>query len=383
MLYRERRLPGNEHTGLAVQRGNRLRLTADAANTVIIYVNHNGSLGPQVRLPFDTTRAKGTSYQTGVWTQMIIAGSKVNPLKRGENVQALVNIADVYELIGNLAGVDVRKNNPYTLDSEPMIQHLADNAARSLRRFDFNIVGPNIHANGGENGTCQFPGSSPPSCSQSPVTKGVCEHNGGFWFGEGASGTYTTTSASNPNATVSMSVPSSGFKYCCQVQQYSAANGGVAGTVVPTTSMAVRDLDGFKLVRNQWNNYDANSPTGCQQTTENEFCVVGEQNPINPNAPLLDTAQRQIATPYNQLQQTKYNGLTQYMDTLMASEPDCLAKGDGNDDGKVDLLNLANYKKMAKCNSGSSWYDVNTDAYTNDTDKQIITQNLGLTCPKT
>lgn len=368
-------------TGLAVQEGNRLVLTADAANTVIIYVNDNGSLGSQVRLPFDPTRAKGTSYQTGVWTPMIIAGSKVNPLKRGENVQALVNIADVYELIGNLAGVDVRKNNPYTLDSVPMIQYLADNEATSLRRFDFNIVGPNIQANGGANGPCQFPGSNPPSCSQIPVTKGVCEDNGGFWFGEGASGTYTTTSATNPNATVSMSVPSSGFKYCCQVQQYIAANGGVAGTVVPTTSMAVRDLDGFKLVRNQWNNYDANSPTGCQQTTENELYVVGEQNPINPNAPLLDTAQRQIATPYNQLQQAKYNELTQYMDTLLASEPDCLAKGDGNDDGKVDLVDLANYKKMAKRTSGSSWYDVNTDGYTNDADKQIITQNLGLTCP--
>ena len=367
-------------TGLAVNEGNRIVLTADAANTVIIYVNDNGSLGSQVRLPFNPSRAKGTSYQTGVWTPMIIAGSKVNPRNQGENVEALVNIADAYELIGNLAGINVRKNNPYKIDSVPMIQYLADNEAPSRRKFDFNIVGPNIQANEGVNGPCQFPGSNPPSCSQIPVTKGVCEDNGGFWFGEGASGTYTTTSATNPNATVSMSVPSSGFKYCCQVQQYIASKGGIAGTVVPTTSMAVRDLVGYKLVRNQWNNYDPNSSTGCQETVENQLYIVGQQNPNLQGAPLLDNIQ--IPTPYNPAQQAKYNQLTAYMNATLASEPDCLDKGDGNDDGKVDLVDLANYKKMRKLTSKSSWYDVNTDGYTNDADKQIITKNLGLTCPK-
>ena len=137
---------------------------------------------------------------------------------------------------------------------------------------------------------------------------------------------------------------------------------------------------GYKLVRNQWNDYDASSSTGCQQTTENELYIVGEENPINPNAPLLDTAQRMIPTPYNQLAQSKYDELTNYLDTLLASEPNCLAQGDGNDDGVVNLVDLANYKKMAKKTSGSSWYDVNTDGYTNGTDRQIISQNLGLSC---
>ena len=362
-------------TGLAVEAGNDIVLTAAAKNTVVMYVNDNGSLGSQVRLPFDPTRAKGTSYQTGVWTPMIIAGARVNPLNHGKDVQALVNVADLYELIGNLAGIDVRKNNPRIVDSRPMVQYLADNEAPSLRDYDFNLVGPNIQANGGVNGPCQFPGSSPPSCSQIPVTKGVCEDNGGTWFGQGATGSYPTGSTSTP-------IPSQGFTYCCQVQQWIVANGGVAGTVVPTTSMAVRDKFGFKLVRNQWNNYDANSPTGCQQTTENELYIIGEANPFDPNLPLLDTAQRQIpGPPFTQpIDQLKYNELTNYLDATLASEPNCLAQGDGNDDGKVDLVDLANYKKMAKRTSGSSWYDVNTDGFTNETDKQIITQNLGLNC---
>ena len=363
-------------TGLATQVGNQLVLTAASANTIVIYVNDNGSLGSQVRLPFDPTRAKGTAYQTGVWTPMVIAGARVNPLNTGEEVQALVNIADLYELIGNVAGIDVRKNNPYTIDSVPMIQYLADNEARSLRDYDFNLVGPNLQANGGVNGPCQFAATSPPSCSQIPVTKGVCEDNGGTWFGEGGSGTYTTDDAnSNP-----VSMPIKTFTYCCQVQQYIAQNGGVAGTVIPTTSMAVRDKLGYKLVRNQWNDYDANSSTGCKPATVNELYIVGEENPINPNAPLLDTEPRMIPTPYNQLAQGKYDELTSYLDTLLASEPDCLPQGDGNDDGVVNLVDLANYKKMAKKTSGSSWYDVNTDGYTNNTDRQIIVQNLGYRC---
>jgi arylsulfatase A-like enzyme len=367
-------------TGLAKKQGNQLVLTAASANTMVIYVNDNGSLGSQVRLPFDPTRSKGTAYQTGVWTPMVIAGAKVNPNNAGEDVQALVNIADLYELIGNVGGIDVRKNNPRTVDSVPMLPYLADNTKPSIRDYDFNLVGPNLQANGGSNGPCQFPGSTPPSCSQIPVTKGVCEDNGGTWFGTGATGSYTTTSATNPNATVTMSIPSDGFEYCCQVQQYIVQNGGVAGTVIPTTSMAVRDKLGFKLVRNQYNDYDPNSSTGCVETTENELYTVGQSNPIAPDAPLLDTANRMIPTPYNEPDLIKYNELTSYLNNLLASEPNCLALGDGNDDGVVNMQDLRNYRSMARRTTGSSWYDVNTDGYTNSTDQQIIVQNLGVSC---
>ena len=367
-------------TGLAKKQGGQLVLTAASANTMVIYVNDNGSLGSQVRLPFDPTRSKGTAYQTGVWTPMVIAGAKVNPNNAGKDVEALVNIADLYELIGNVGGINVRKNNPRIVDSVPMLPYLADNTKPSIRTYDFNLVGPNLQANGGSNGPCQFSGSSPPSCSQIPVTKGVCEDNGGTWFGVGATGSYTTTSATDPNATVTMSIPSDGFEYCCQVQQYIVQNGGVAGTVIPTTSMAVRDKLGFKLVRNQYNNYDASSESGCLQTTEEELYTVGQSNPIAPDAPLLDTASRMIATPYSEPDQIKFNELKSYLDSLLASEPDCLAQGDGNDDGVVNYQDLRNYRTMARRTTGSSWYDVNTDGYTNSTDQQIIVQNLGVTC---
>jgi hypothetical protein len=89
-----------------------------------------------------------------------------------------------------------------------------------------------------------------------------------------------------------------------------------------------------------------------------------------------------IPTPYSTFDQGKYDELTAYLETLLASEPDCLTSGDGNDDGIVNLVDLANYKKMARKTSGSSWYDVNTDGKTNNADRQIIVRNLGLDCKK-
>jgi hypothetical protein len=68
------------------------------------------------------------------------------------------------------------------------------------------------------------------------------------------------------------------------------------------------------------------------------------------------------------------------MNDMLASDPGCLAQGDGNDDGVVDQQDLRNYNKMIQLTSNSSWYDVNLDGYTNDDDQQIIVDNLGYTC---
>jgi hypothetical protein len=220
------------------------------------------------------------------------------------------------------------------------------------------------------NGPCQFPGSGgTPSCSQIPVTKSVCEDNGGVWFGQGADASYPTGSTETP-------IPTEGFQYCCQVQVWIKDNGGVPGTVIPVTGMAVRDRKGFKLVRNEMNDYNATENT-CQQSTYDELYRIADTNP-----PLLDNSDRLIQTPYSQMQQLKYKELSGYLNRLLASEPNCLAKGDGNDDGVVNAKDLANYDAMVALTTGSSWYDVNTDGYTNSTDRSIISQNLGYRCQK-
>lgn len=359
-----------ESTGLAKTVDGKLVPTLKAANTVVIYVNDNGSLGSQVRAPFDPYRAKGTPYQTGIWTPMVVAGPAVKTAP-GQEVPAMVNIADLYQLIGNIAGANVRKDNPRKVDSVPMLPYLKDVNYPSIRKYNFSLVGPNLQANGGSNGPCQFPGANgdTPACSQIPVTKSVCEDNGGVWFGQGADGSYQTGNSYTP-------IPSSGFQYCCQVQQWITNNGGVPGTVVPVTGIAVDDLKGFKLVRNEMNDYDPDTNECIYNASYDELYVVNQDTP----KPRLDTSSRMIPTPYTPAQQQKYNELSTYMNDMLASDPNCLAQGDGNDDGFVNAEDLQNYKKMTKMTSSSSWYDVNLDGYTNETDQQIIVQNLGYTC---
>lgn len=352
-------------TGLAKKFLNTIIPEPEKANTIIVYVNDNGSLGSQVRRPYNPYRAKGTPYQTGVWTPMVVAGKIVET--PGKNVTAMVNIADLYELIGTLGGADVRKGNPRIVDSKPMLPYFKNINRPSIRKYDFTLVGPNLQANGGMNGPCQFSGGS---CSQIPVTKSVCEDNGGVWFGQGATGSYPTGSTMTP-------IPTDGFEYCCQVQVWIKDNGGTPFTVTPTTGIAVRDTSGFKLVRNQMNDYDADT-NSCVQSTYNELYVINEDMP-----PKLDNGPRMIPTPYTERQQMKFDELSAYMDETLASEPNCLQYGDGNDDGVVNNKDLENYQKMVKLTSNSSWYDVNTDGYTNATDQQIIQANQGMRCTGT
>ena len=355
-------------TGLARKSGQRIVSTAALANTVIIYVNDNGSLGSQVRQPFDPYRAKGTPYQTGVWTPMIVAG----PIVRtpGRDVHALVNIADLYELIGTLGGMDVRRGNPRIVDSVPMLPYFNNVKLPSIRKYDFTLVGPNLQAGGTLNGPCQFSSS----CSQIPVTKGVCEDNGGIWFGKDATGSYPT-----PNGTQAQTpIPTDGFDSCCQVQVWVKENGGTPLSVQPETGIGVRDTKGFKLVRTQVNDYvpgSGSDPGSCVPSTYNEFYTINQRNP-----PRLDREKLQLPTPTTGALKRKYDELTAYMDAMLDSEPDCLSKGDGNDDGVVDAEDLSNFASMARLTAGSSWYDVNLDGKTDGDDLSIIELNQNASC---
>ncbi len=128
-------------------------------------------------------------------------------LRSGRDVEHMVNIADLYTLFGELAGIDdVRAVVPRPIDAEPLLPYLTVADHPAIRRSNFTQVGPNLQANGAVNGPCQISNS----CSQIPVTKGVCHDNAGTWYG------------AEPDVP---GVPAEGFRFCCDVNAFLAAQG--------------------------------------------------------------------------------------------------------------------------------------------------------------
>jgi arylsulfatase A-like enzyme len=99
----------------------------------VIFVSDNGSNGSVVKVPFDPTRAKSLPYQTGVWVPGIVAGPVV--AHPGREVAAMVNIVDIFQLIGELAGISVHGSVPRTLDARPMLPYLINPNQASIRKM--------------------------------------------------------------------------------------------------------------------------------------------------------------------------------------------------------------------------------------------------------
>ena len=97
-----------------------------------------------MKVPFDSNRAKGYVYQTGVWVPLIVAGPSV--ASPGREVKNMVNIADLFQLFGELAGVDVHKAVPasHVLDSQSMLPYLTNANQPSIRQTNFTQTSGNI-----------------------------------------------------------------------------------------------------------------------------------------------------------------------------------------------------------------------------------------------
>ena len=372
-------------TGIARLNSDGRTVTYDPhhSNTVIVIVGDNGSLGSTVKLPFDASRSKATAYQTGVWVPLIVSGPIV--ADPGRDVNSMINEADMFELFGEVAGIDVKKSVPRPLDSYPMMSYLTHPEMGSLRHDNFAQGGFNIQANGAHNGPCvvPFPPGTPPPpiipqsrgiCSQVPVSKSVCEDNYGIWWGPGADPANTL-----PNF--------SGVAECWQVNQaiYNYNPQTYAATQViqlPQVYSAVRN-DKYKFVMNEALNYDPLNDTSKPQNAT-EFYEINEDK--NPAALKLDRADMNL-TPSGDTsnltdeQLHNYNALQLKLNTILASSPAC--PGDGNGDGVVDHKDISEWFQIAIASGWgkSSHYDFNYDGLTNYLDKWTILDHLGA-CPK-
>lgn len=359
-------------TGLARRDGDgSLVYDPQAANTVIVIVGDNGSLGFAVKAPFSTVRAKGSSYQTGVWVPLIVAGPQV--AQPGREVEHMVNAVDLFQFFGELAGIDAHAQVPRTLDSVALLPYLTQPGQASLRSINFTQSGINLQAHGARNGPCVLNRSStdPGTCTLIPTTKGVCEDNTGVWWGPGHTDPSVVDSGGAGHAT------------CWEVNRALSAAGTGPGllNIQPERTAAVRD-ERYKLVRNVVVNYDP-ATDASREDLSVEFYEIDQakgrprledpaSNDLLKQPALSDEARR------------AYETLSAKLDTLLASEPPC--PGDGNKDGAVDEKDLAEWRRIAGNWGLSSVYDLLVggvhDGLTNAADGQVIEQNLGTTCPK-
>lgn len=329
-----------------------------ASNTMVVIIGDNGTYAPSVKAPFDIQHAKGFANQTGVWVPLLVAGPLVNSPDR--EVENMVNVADLFQLFGEIAGVDVRKVVPASriLDSVSMLPYLTNPSQKSLRDFNFTQTGINISAGNARPGPCVIPiPSANPTCVQIFPQEQLCIQEGGMWYGKTAKGP--------------------GYGSCCDL-----VNSGAVKNlkVLPLAQAAVRN-DKFKLI--------SVTPDTCDDEEKPlQFYAINEK----PGAPRIDfpalnliknnqSDPTSVLTPE---QATNYTALKNELDLILNSESECI--GDGNMDGIVDQKDISNWALYQK--SGSSWYDYYpfsvTKAYdglTNSNDLAVIKQYLGKTCP--
>lgn len=367
-----------EETGIATRQADGSLAYNSASDTLVVIVGDNGSLGNTVKFPFDPTRAKGSAYQTGVWVPLIVAGPMVEAPDR--DVEHMVNATDVYRLFGEVAGLDVEESVPLGTDAEPMLPYLANAGQEGLRAFNFTQGGLNIQADGARNGPCAIANT----CSHTPVSKTVCEDNGGTWWGPGADSEILASIQSAKDNGGDIEIVDGGLEQCWQVNQviyhnapadYESNRRDMGWTVY----QAVRN-ENYKLVHNEAMDFDIATDAG-KKITSDEFYRIDQALPV----PRLDTAANDLLaggsiTDLSAEQQQQYFLLDDQLAAILASQQAC--PGDGNGDGQVDMDDIINYATIVAAQGwqGSSTYDFNFDGVTDSADLTLIMDNLGA-CP--
>lgn len=335
----------------------------EATNTYVVFTSDNGTWTTSVRDPFDTERAKGTPYQTGVWVPLIIAGPDVKA--PGRQVNHMVNLTDLYTFFGEVAGIDVRKAVPKyrQLDSQKLMPYLLNPKEGAIRTTNYTLQGNNLRASTTESYPCLL--ESMNQCTYSLPDKQVCADQGGKWYG--------------PQGEVMPRV----FTSCCEVNKENKKN-----YLSSITATGIRNSK-YKLVRQVGENCQNGVAVEPPEQKDELFRI--NQNPENP---LLDTEGANLLDgALTKEEQRNYVRLAKNLENIEKSVVDC--PGDGNMDRQVNQTDLDEWAKFAATDSTAtpngggqgSWYDfggpndpTHPDGKTDDNDKKIIEDNLGRSC---
>jgi hypothetical protein len=378
------------------------------SNTMVAVVGDNGSFFEVVKVPFDPLRSKGSVYQTGVWVPLIVSG----PLVRGATgraVDALVNVADLFELFAEMGGVDVDQAVPpaHLLDSQPMLGYLTDPEQEPIRQFNFTQLGPGVFESPVNQETRSWPCVLQVAAAQVcndiiSNTQSFCNTNNGVWWGP------TDDPEPQVVAAVGEAAARQGISSCCQVNA-ALAGAGMAETIIgPLDQFAVRNQT-YKLVQLFFPDCSADDgsfpPDNLRSTFE--FYDLTDASPVNPlaidlasenlmcavrldgaSATCRDGSPCDASNPSSCLddeQSTNFNALQEELQRIMDSQVAC--EGDGNIDARVDHRDADGVTDFATAVSpltgevgGQSFFDLNTDARTNAADAQIVAAHLGTDC---
>jgi hypothetical protein len=320
--------------GFAQWNGNGVVLTDP--DTIVAIVGDNGTYGPVVRLPFNTLQAKGYVNQTGVSVPLVIAGAGV--ASPGRSVDAMVNVADLYQLFGEVAGIDVRATVPasHALDAQSMIGYLRDPNAPAVRAFNFTQNGTNLSFPDGTFRACVI--SSLQACSDAIFSNAtVCQLSGGVWY--------------------------DGYATCCDLRD--AGKLDPAYGIVAPEALAVTD-GRYKLIVKELPGCDQGTVCAYEfydLTTAPFADVLGGRGIDYPSANMLPgdgTCSGASLTPEAEL---AFDALDAYARKLIASGT--AVPGDGNLDG---VVNAADIIGIFQWWGGQSVYDFNNDGTTDGDD---------------
>lgn len=360
----------------------------EKTNTVVVVMGDNGTYVNSVKFTapgkFDPTRAKAFPYQTGVSVPLLIAGPMVQ--QPGREITHLVSSPDLYRLFAEIAGADVAASIPANrpLDAQPMLAYLTSPGQGAIRSLNFSEMGTNF--------TNPSMAVMPQPCVVEAANvcftifpqKALCDDQGGMWYGAGSE---------YPD------VPAAGFSQCGQVMSYrKSQNPGDKVDVLPDSQKAVSD-GRHKLVRLNRKTYttDIANPLNSSYIENQNTDELYEIDMAVPN-PKLDRSDNAVAVGSPTITATLPAAAQQAYGTLKAEMDwrDRVAAfnyqydtvhcpGDGNRDGAVDQKDLDLWAELSQRNlnngvAQSSWYDLNHDGKTDETDRALIEANLGRSC---
>lgn len=350
----------------------RMLASLNLGNTILVIVGDNGSYGSTVRLldGFNANRSKATVYQTGVWVPLIVAGAGVT--SPGRSVDNLVNITDLFQFFGDVAGLKVKEIVPpsHQLDSKPLIPYLTSPAAQPVRETSFTQVaaGKFTPVPSERSWPCVLGNL----CNDTLLfSKNLCDDNGGVWYGPGATKQETS---------------------CCAV---AAANSGT--TINPISQLAVRNKR-YKLAQVERTDCSAPLPPNARnkpfpwaeyqtkvreefydlkKTASNPIGIDNEDDDFLKDCPEGQDAKGCLPRRLHESYAELAKALNKTKDSAKPQQI-CRSKGDGNLDLRVNQADLDGWAAFK--GKGPSVYDINMDAQTDDEDRKIIKANLGLDC---